>query len=116
MRVAFVPIWMTVTVAPVIDAPLGSVTVPVIDPVMPWLNEVCANAIASRNAKPAVRLERQMNLISPDLHFCKVAFGISSNRIFIFSFFTFLGIRTHAKAACASDLVALSIGGHRIPR
>jgi hypothetical protein len=72
-----------VTVAPAIQAPLESVTVPAIEPVIPWPNENGANARANASIKLAKKAECQGDLFAGGIPALVVCFGISNGRVFI---------------------------------
>jgi hypothetical protein len=84
VRVAFVPNWTTVTVAPATVAPEESVTVPVIDPVIPCPNNEGPAAIDSKINRPMIRFKHHRGLVPPGFCAGKIARGFSDIEVFIF--------------------------------
>jgi hypothetical protein len=67
------------------DAPEESVTVPVIDPVIPCPNDDGPVAVNSKINRPIIRFRHSRWLIFPSLCAEKIAYGCSDNKVFIFS-------------------------------
>src|ERR1700677_4548906 len=81
-----------VTVAPGTPASLASVTVPVMDPVMPCPNALGCSAKASRNSRFVKRAaEHQIDLFAGGLSLFTNCFGIF-NKVFIASPFSALPV------------------------
>jgi hypothetical protein len=84
IRAALVSTSRIVTVAPGTPAPLESVTVPAIDPVIPCPNELCSNPGASVSNKMTKREEHQVDLFAGGVLVLVVWLGVS-DKVFIIS-------------------------------
>src|SRR5580704_7435462 len=104
-RAALVSTSRTVTVAPGTPAPLESLTVPAIDPVMPWPNELGVSPRASVSSRTAKRTAHQIGLFAGGTPVLVVCFGVS-NKVFIGLLFGFAG---RIKNSESNDLMGLVI-------
>src|SRR5271156_6287005 len=111
IRVALVSTSRTVTVAPGTPAPLESVTVPAIDPVMPCPNELGSSHRTRASSRAAKRAEHQIDLFAGGIPVFLVCCGIS-NEVFITSPFLTLP-RTSTR--CISRLTVQTVGAAQFP-